>query len=194
MALFYVTGLPGAGKSAVLDELRARGYHARGVDEDGYADWINLATGTHDRFPEDDPDLDFHAWYQDHNWVLSARRIGILSRATARLGQPVFLCGVADEDRTVWHLFAKVLALVADAPTLKHRIVTRENNQFGKAPEELNAVLESQVGYEASYRGFGAAIIDAARPLSQVVDDVLAASFALPGSEEAPERARILPR
>jgi hypothetical protein len=199
MALFYVTGLPGAGKSAVLGELRARAYYARGVDEDGYADWINLATGAADRFPEEDPDLDFHQWCQDHNWVLSTKRIDILSRATARLGQPVFLCGVADEDRAVWHLFAKVLTLVADAPTLEHRIMTRDNNQFGKAPEELAAVLESQAGYEASYRGFGATIIDAARPLPDVADDVLAASLGLPpsvrrGAREARERARILPR
>jgi hypothetical protein len=194
MALFFVTGLPGAGKSAVLDELRARGYHARGVDEDGYADWINRATATPDRFPRDDADLDFHAWCQAHDWVLSVRRIGILSRATARLGKPVFLCGVADEDRAVWHLFAKVLVLVADAPTLEQRIVTRDNNEFGKAPEELATVLGSQAGYEATYRGFGAVIIDAARPLRDVVDEVLAACFPLPGSTEAHEKARIVPR
>jgi thymidylate kinase len=36
MSLIYVTGLSGAGKSAVLDELVARGCEARGVDEDGY--------------------------------------------------------------------------------------------------------------------------------------------------------------
>ncbi|HET9898538.1 MAG TPA: hypothetical protein VFQ44_26725 [Streptosporangiaceae bacterium] len=35
MSLYYVTGLSGTGKSAVLTELRARGYLARGVDEDG---------------------------------------------------------------------------------------------------------------------------------------------------------------
>ena len=34
MALLYVTGLSGTGKSAVLSELLARGCHARGVDED----------------------------------------------------------------------------------------------------------------------------------------------------------------
>jgi hypothetical protein len=58
MGLFYVTGLSGTGKSAVLSELRGRGYHARGVDEDSYADWINRAAGTPDDFPRDAPDLD----------------------------------------------------------------------------------------------------------------------------------------
>jgi len=60
VSLFYVTGLSGPGKSAVLAELRARGYQARGVDEDGYADWINRVTGTPDDFSPDDPDLEFY--------------------------------------------------------------------------------------------------------------------------------------
>jgi hypothetical protein len=77
MALFYVTGLSGTGKSAVLSELRARGYHARGVDEDGYANWINRAAGTLDDFPRDAPDLDLHAWYQ-------AARLGTQHKADRR--------------------------------------------------------------------------------------------------------------
>ena len=68
MPLFYVTGLSGAGKSAVLTELRARGYRARGVDEDGYADWISKSTQAVDRFPRDERGVDFHAWYQTHDW------------------------------------------------------------------------------------------------------------------------------
>ena len=35
MALFYVTGLPGTGKPAVLNELHARGSYAHGADKDG---------------------------------------------------------------------------------------------------------------------------------------------------------------
>lgn len=175
MTLFYVTGLPGTGKSAVLDELRARGYHCRGVDEDGYADWINLTTGRPDDFPHNDPDFDFHAWCQAHDWVLSVTRIEILSRAAERLGKPVFLCGVANGEPAVWHLFGKVLALAADARTLRQRITSRTNNEFGKAPEELATVLRSHADYEAAYRRFGAIVINAARPLGEVVDDILAA-------------------
>jgi hypothetical protein len=55
MALLYVTGLSGTGKSAVLSELLARGHHARGVDEDGYADWVSLASGIPDRYPRRRP-------------------------------------------------------------------------------------------------------------------------------------------
>jgi thymidylate kinase len=68
-----------------------------------------------------------------------------------------------------------VLALVADVPTLKRRIAGRAN-EFGKASEELAAILRWHADYEAAYRRFGAVIIDAARPLGEVVDEILTTS------------------
>jgi hypothetical protein len=106
---------------------------------------------------------------------LRPRRISVLSRAAARLDEPVFLCGTADGDASVWHLFSKVLALVADVPTIRRRIDAHPN-QFGKAPEELAAVLGWQASYETDYRGYGAIIIDATRPLGEVVYEILAVS------------------
>ena len=172
MALVYVTGLSATGKSAVLDELRSRGYQAHGVDEDGYADWIHRHTGAVGDFP-DNPDFDFHAWYVEHNWVLSVPRIEALSREAASLSEPVFLCGIADGEDQVRHLFGTVIALVADLQTLKQRIAIRDN-LFGKHPEELALIIALHVGYEDAYRGFGAAIVDATRPLAQVTDEILA--------------------
>jgi hypothetical protein len=175
MSLIYVTGLSGTGNSAVLGELRARGYRARGVDEDGYADWINPVTGTATAFPHENPDLEFHAWAAAHEWRLSGERIGQLSEEAASSGGRLFLCGGANGDRTVWHLFDEVLALVADVPTLTQRIADC-TNEFGKAPDELAAILGWRASYEAAYRRFGAVIIDAEQPLDHVVDQVLAES------------------
>jgi hypothetical protein len=179
MALYYVTGLSGTGKSSVLRELRARGYHARGVDEDGYADWINRVTGRRDPFPRDDPGFDFHAWYAAHYWVLSVARISVLSRATARLGEPVFLCGSASGDDVVWQLFDKVIALVADEVTIRQRLAARPGG-FGTAPGELADVLLWHAGFETAYRAFGATIIDATMPLPDVVNEILATSLPVP--------------
>jgi hypothetical protein len=173
MALCYVTGLSGSGKSSVLRELRARGYHARGVDEDGYADWINRISGRADAFPHGERDFDFHAWCAAHYWVLSVRRISRLSRAAARLGKPVFLCGSASGDDVVWHLFDKVIALVADERTIRQRLAARPDG-FGTT-QELADVLFWHAGFETAYRGFGATIIDATMPLPDVVAEVLAA-------------------
>jgi hypothetical protein len=172
MTLLYVTGLAATGKSAVLGELRARGYRAYGVDEDEYADWINQETGE----PESMPalaDLDFKIWYQTHYWVLSVPRIAELSRQADEFDGPAFLCGTADGDGRVWHLFSKVIALVADLATLERRIAVRDN-LFGKEPEQFADIVRWHDGFERTYRGFGAEIVDATRPLDQVVDHILA--------------------
>jgi hypothetical protein len=172
--LFYVTGLSGAGKSAILAELRAGGYRAQGVDEDGYADWISKKTRAAERFPHGDPGLDMHAWIDSHDWVLSVPRITRLHEAAARLGEPVFLCGVASGDDAVWHLFDRVLALVADLPVLRRRLAGRSGNVFGQDAAELETIAVWHRDFETSYRRFGALIIDAGRPLSEVVTDILA--------------------
>lgn len=116
MSLCFVTGVSGTGKSAVLRELRVRGCLTRGVDEDGYADWVSRRTGLAEVIPRDDPEFDIHAWYRAHDWVLNARRVSVLSRAAARCGRPVFLCGSALGEAGVWHLFDRVVALVEQVP------------------------------------------------------------------------------
>jgi hypothetical protein len=174
MPLVFVTGLSGSGKSAVLRELQRRGHDAHGVDEEGYADWVDRESGLVTPFPHDDPALDLHAWYRRHRWVLSAARIGDLR---ARAEGPVFLAGMAEDDGAVWHLFDKVVALRADEATLRHRIETRQDNTFGKDPGELALILEWLEKYDETYRNLGATLIDTSRPLSQVVDDVVAAAL-----------------
>jgi hypothetical protein len=173
MSLWYMTGLSGAGKSAVLRELRARGFAAHGVDENGYADWISRETGEPQAMPAL-ADLDFRSWYLTHDWVLSLPRITELSHQAAESADPVFLCGVANGDKDVWHLFTKVITLVADLPTLERRLADRDDNLFGKDPEQLADVAHWHNGYEQTYRSFGAKIIDATRPLCQIVDEILA--------------------
>jgi predicted ATPase len=45
MTLVFVTGISGAGKSAVLPELRRRGYLAYSTDEDRLCRWFENDTG-----------------------------------------------------------------------------------------------------------------------------------------------------
>jgi hypothetical protein len=60
-----------------------------------------------------------------------------------------------------------------DVATPKQRISTR-TSKFGKAPEELAAIIGWHATYEVAYRRFGAVIIDAAQPLDKVVEQLLA--------------------
>lgn len=178
MALVYVTGSAGSGKSAVLRELRARGYTALGVDEDGFAEWVRRDTGVVDRFPHDDESLDFNTWYADCEWMLSINRISILKQDDT---SPVFLCGVAAGEKAAWHLFDVVVGLVADAETIKQRIEERTDNQFGKSPAEMQEILTWHAAMPAeAYHALGAVTVDATQPLTAVVDAVIAAATQSP--------------
>jgi hypothetical protein len=175
MPLIYITGLSGAGKSAVLKELLQRGFEAHGVDEEGFGDWVDRKTGVIRQLPDGQ---NWHAWYQDYEWVLSPDRVARLKQQADRDGKAVFLCGIGSGESAVWHLFETVVGLVADAGTLRQRIASRDDNEFGKSPAELAEVLRWHETYEESCRTVGACIIDAARPLQVVVDDILTLSGA----------------
>lgn len=180
MVLVYVTGLSGTGKSLIRRELEERGYTAHGVDENGYADWIDRSSGAVAAFPHDDPELDFADWYRRHSWVFSVERVAKLRRDADAAGQTVFLCGVAERDDTVWPYFDLVIALVADAVTITTRLAERTGNDFGKSPEQLAEVLGWHRHYARDYRRFGARLVDATRPIDEVVAAVLAAADEVP--------------
>ena len=173
MPLIYVTGISGAGKSAVCNELHRRGYEAHDTDQDENVVWVNRKTGEVTAVANA-ADRGRPGWLDDQEWrVVPSRVQALVGRATDRL---VFLCGSTANEDEVWHLFSRVIYLAIDEPTLRDRLASRTSNDFGKTPWELEAVLSwHQVG-EADYERFGAVIIDATLPLHDVVDNVLEAA------------------
>jgi thymidylate kinase len=174
MSLIYITGISGSGKSTVLRELAKQGYEAHGVDEEGYADWIDRKTGAIVPFPHNEsPSI--HDWYKNHRWVLSEQRIGELKKQADEKDQIVFLSGVAEGEDKVWHLFDKVVALSIDEATIRSRIESRVDNHFGKTPEEMADIIKWLENYDETYGKFGAIVIDATKPIDQVIDNILEA-------------------
>ncbi|WP_026529915.1 AAA family ATPase [Haematomicrobium sanguinis] len=174
MALILVTGISGSGKSAILERLCARGIPAFGVDEDGFGDWISRSTGLAEL---GDPDnFDEHAWFAEHHWRYNRARVERLARDADRRGQMVFLCGNCEGEDTVWDLFDRVIVLQIDEATLRHRLETRTGNNYGKHPDELRDVLAWHEGLYENYAKYGATLINATRPLDEVVSGVLALS------------------
>lgn len=174
LSLIYITGVSASGKSAIAAELTRRGYEAHGVDEEGHADWIDRQSGRAVLFPMDgESNVDSHEWYQQHRWVLSQDRITQLKAQSDSEQHVVYLAGVAEGDDKVWHLFDKVIVLSLDEATMRQRVEQRQGNQFGRTLAEMAGILKWLGGLEETYRGFGAAIIDASKPLKEVVDEVL---------------------
>jgi 5'(3')-deoxyribonucleotidase/dephospho-CoA kinase len=172
MPLIYITGVPGSGKSTVRSELLKRGYTAYGTDEDSLAYFYNNQTGEPIRhhMPADKRTPE---WRAQHTWKVSRSAIEKL-RASAG-DEPVFLCGVVANDADeLWDLFNKVVALTLDEQTLRHRITSRTNDDYGKNAHEFAALLKWIQTAETDYVRLGATIIDATKPIEQVVDDILA--------------------
>jgi dephospho-CoA kinase len=172
MPLVYVTGVPGVGKSVVRGELRARGFAAYGTDEDGVGAFYDLDG---DRVTPDQV-VSSPTWRARHVWKIVVDKIDQL--ATMAEHQMVFVCGSAANEAEVWPRFDRVIALVADERVLRQRLRDRTGNDFAKSPDELAVVLEWQRTYADEARSYGAVVIDSARPLRVVVDDVVAAATA----------------
>lgn len=174
MPLIWLTGVPGAGKSAVRRELVRRGEIAHDADEEGFRVLLDRATG----LPADDPGRGQRPpnWHERHWYPIARGRVEELRRSAEH--DVVFLAGSVPNELDVWDLFDLVLCLVVDDETLRHRLESRTDNDFGKDPAVRDAVLGWNATSALDYERLGATLIDATRPLKDVVDDVLAASRA----------------
>jgi thymidylate kinase len=103
---------------------------------------------------------------------VQSRKIGGKENAE---DEPVFLCGAVANDATeLWDLFDTVIALTINEETMRHRITTRANDDFGKPSHEFALLLNWQKTAREDYQKLGTIIIDATQPVEAVVDDILA--------------------
>jgi hypothetical protein len=169
VGLAWITGNSGTGKSEVCAALVGKGY--RTIDSDlGMAVWVSTNTG---QVIHADTGRLSQDWFRDHRWILMRSRVEEL--ADAARTQTVFLCGLVQNDEELWDLFDVKICLILDDATIRERLAQRSGNPFGKAPAELEVVLEFNGPLVAKYAAIGATLIDSSRPLEVVVRDVLGA-------------------
>ncbi|HSX33843.1 MAG TPA: AAA family ATPase [Candidatus Saccharimonadales bacterium] len=176
--LMYVTGIAGGGKSAVCDELKRRGYDALDIDKDDIAAFYDNKTGT--RLSNHVPTSERTAeWRALHTWKAPRERVQALAE---RPGEgPVFLCGVTANDADdLWDLFSKIFALVVDdKEVLRQRVLTRDEDGFGKNEHELADLMRWQQTAHEDYQKLGAIVIDtSSQSLNSVVDTIVALASA----------------
>jgi hypothetical protein len=171
MALVWVTGSSGVGKSTVCALLKNRGELAVDADWEGYCHWFDRTTGQGVTNP---PDPVPAGWLERFGWKIDRAEVETLSRKAG--DKTAFLCGSAENEEVVRDLFDRMICIVADNETIRDRLVTRTTNAFGKHPEELAAALGWNDDAEARYRQLGATIIDGKRPPLEVVETILSAA------------------
>ena len=169
--MVWVTGNSGVGKSTACALLKARGEQAIDADWEGYNHWVNRKSG---QSVVDPPYPVPPGWLDRFAWQIDRTRVEALAAGPHE--KPAFLFGTVENEVDVWDLFDLVVCLVLDDQTLKDRLLTRTTNTFGKRPEELAAALERNEGMEATYRRFGATILDGSHPVAEVADAIIAAA------------------
>jgi broad-specificity NMP kinase len=168
MAIYFVTGIAGTGKSSVTKELIKRGYEAHDTDE--YSQWVRYDNGELDDgksgIPYGTPEF-----YDTFGWKLEPKIVVDLKVNSGT--KTLFLCGSPGNSRELTQMFDKVFTLEVDDETLKHRLATRTDNDYGKAEHELNDILGWKKTFSSDHEALGATVLDATKPVTEVVDAIL---------------------
>jgi hypothetical protein len=156
--MFQIDGLSGTGKSTLYVELARRGYHA--VDADAvFAYSGDPVTG-----------VPSEAVTRSH-WIWDGQKLRAF--AAGSHDGPVFVCGGAMNQDQFADLFTKRFRLRVDSETMRDRLLTRTNNDFGKDPAELAEQLELNLHVVEDATRTGFVLVDATRPIGEVADDIV---------------------
>jgi predicted ATPase len=167
MPAFLIVGLPGSGKTTVLDELDRRGYKTIDGDSDGeLSTWIHRETGQDigRSLPpgviDDEP----------YDWSWKEKRVREIAQAATM--QVIFLGGNAAGTKAYYPLFQKVYALNLDSETLNDRLNQRAEG-YGYEAAQRARVLSWNDDFVDKEVEAGAVIIDSTAPVSIVTDHIL---------------------
>lgn len=169
MSLIYITGAPGSGKTTIQKELIKLGYDARDIDDQSFGGPHNKATGELVTIPP--ADLRPSDWFDAHEWRLYP--VAFKKLKAESLKKDIIVCGVAESDVEILPLFDKVLYLALSNNVLIDRLGVRTDNDYGKNDFEIKEILERKYKLDKRYRAPLALEIDAARPLNEVVNEII---------------------
>lgn len=169
MSLFYITGVPGTGKSTVQRELSLRGYEAYDIDDSRFGGPVNKATGESTTVPP--IERRSAEWFDQHEWRILRAAVEDLKKSSE--GKTVYLCGTATTENLVWDIFDKVYYLNIDEETLKTRIANRKDNDFGKTGAELQLILDRYHLAQQQLGNLSVTIVDATQSIEEVLQAIL---------------------
>jgi broad-specificity NMP kinase len=152
---YLIEGGSCTGKSSVCHELQKRGYKAINGDRE-LAYQGDPVTGK----PTEGSVHEHHIWD-----VHKVREI-----AANRAAEVTFFCGGSRNFSKFIDLFDKVFVLDVDTKTLKQRLNSRAVDDWGGNEKEKDMILRLHATKEGIPEGM---IIDATRPLNEVVDAIV---------------------
>ena len=155
MTAFLITGNPGSGKTTLAAELSRQGFSA--MDADDIAGWQ-----TGEGVAITPPPRPSDEWLLSHRWAWSRRRLQEAITELARDGQPVFVCGIAMNQREMLDLFELVFLLSRDEATQLQRLY--ERSKGGRDQAQRRQIIEGRTIFEQEMRSLGAIVLDGRLP------------------------------
>jgi RNase adaptor protein for sRNA GlmZ degradation len=146
-----ITGMSGTGKSTALQVLGERGHHIVDTDTEEWSCWVSLPDGSTD-------------------WVW--REDAIASLLASHKDGHLFVAGCKTNQGKFYRQFDHIALLSAPADVLLARIATRTTNPYGKHPDEQALILRYLAEVQPQLRATATIEIDAAAPISQVVEQL----------------------
>jgi len=153
----------------VIDCLRRRGFPARDADDGELRGWRDRATGQFVAPQNDGPPRSGRR--DRYSLDLIPDRVRQLRDALA--DDVGILGGHVPNEPECLGLFDAVIALALDDSTMISRLDDRPGRTFGKTREARQVILRWNAEAEDKYRAMGAYVVDAMKPLSVVVDEVI---------------------
>lgn len=164
MTAFLITGNPGSGKTMMAAELARREFTA--IDTDQIAGWES-ASGV----PVGEPEQPSDEWLLGHRWVWRRSRLEAAIRTHTPAGQPLFVCGIAMNQRDMLDLFEAVFLLSLDHATQLERLDTPANAHRNAALREQ--ILDGRPVFEREMTAVGAVVLDGRQPTSVLASRLL---------------------
>lgn len=177
---YLIRGISGSGKTSVAEELQRRGYHVIHGDRE-LAYHGDAATGEPVNPPEPSRTGEPIPVWRHRTWIWKVETVRMLAASESH--DRTFFCGDARNLDQLIDLFDKVFVLEVDLDTLKTRVAGRGDDEFGGKPDEWGLIAKLHSTREDLPKL--ALPIDAVRPISIVVDDILLHCAAL--DDDRPE-------
>jgi broad-specificity NMP kinase len=152
VAVVFVTGMSGVGKSSALAELARRGYRTVDTDYDGWSEHVALADASGSE----------QLWRED--------RIEVLLSECAE--GALFISGTVSNQVKFYPRFDAIVLLSAPLDVLLQRVTSRDTNDYGKSDDERREIVHYVATIEPLLRAGATVEVDTQRPLVDVVDEL----------------------
>jgi len=145
-----MTGMSGTGKSSALEKLRLLGFCTVDTDEGHWTQWSEAEGG--------------YVWREER----------IAQLLAGHAGPPLYVSGTVSNQGRFYDRFDAVVLLSAPAGVLLSRMQRRTTNPYGKTEVQREPVLRHLAEVEPLLRQTCTHEIDAAQPLTDVVNQLAA--------------------